>query len=109
MGERLTARLRVLLFRAILKQEMAFFDDQEYNSGALVTRLAVDATAVKGLAGQRIGVTFANICTLIAGVAIAFNADWKIALVSSPALMHLVDCAAIMRFHVRRSLLRSRL
>ena len=48
-GERLTKRLRLQTFRAMLRQEMAWFDKKVNSTGALTVRLAVDASDVKGV------------------------------------------------------------
>jgi ATP-binding cassette subfamily B (MDR/TAP) protein 1 len=54
-GESLTARLRRMTFHAMLKQEMAFYDDRNNNVGALCARLSGDAAHVQGATGSRIG------------------------------------------------------
>lgn len=41
-GSKLTLRIRDLLFRAILKQEPAWFDFEENSKGVLVSRLSID-------------------------------------------------------------------
>src|SRR5262249_33823731 len=43
-GERIIARLRVVLYEQILRQDMAFFDTNR--SGDLISRLTVDANIV---------------------------------------------------------------
>ena len=48
-GERLTKRLRCLSFEAMLRQEIAWFDKKSNSTGALTTRLASDASEVKGV------------------------------------------------------------
>lgn len=48
-GENLTKRLRSLCFKALLTQEIGYFDDQNNNVGKLCTRLAVEAAAVQGV------------------------------------------------------------
>ena len=48
-GERLTARLRVKTFKAMLRQEAGWFDRRENATGALTQRLATDASEVKGV------------------------------------------------------------
>ena len=45
-GERLTRRLRTMTFRAILAQEVGFFDDAKNSVGRLSTRLSADAAEV---------------------------------------------------------------
>ena len=48
-GERLTKRLRLKAFQAMVKQDIEWFDDRRHVPGALTARLAVDATEVKGV------------------------------------------------------------
>ena len=48
-GERLTKRLRYLSFKAMLRQEMSWFDRKANSTGALLTRLVSDTAAVKGV------------------------------------------------------------
>jgi ABC-type multidrug transport system fused ATPase/permease subunit len=51
-AEKLTRRLRSLTFDALMKQEIAYFDDEKNGTGILTSKLAVDATKVEGLTGQ---------------------------------------------------------
>uniref|UniRef100_A0A8C4SJI5 ATP-binding cassette sub-family B member 5 n=1 Tax=Erpetoichthys calabaricus TaxID=27687 RepID=A0A8C4SJI5_ERPCA len=53
-GETLTLKLRSLSFKAILRQEIGFFDDHKNSVGVLITRLATDASLVKGAGGSRL-------------------------------------------------------
>jgi len=46
-GEALTMRMRTIIFRAILRQEISYFDHESNSTGALVTRLSSDASALK--------------------------------------------------------------
>lgn len=48
-GERLTERLRGLMFAAMLRQEVAWFDDRDNGTGSLCARLSGDAAAVQGV------------------------------------------------------------
>eukprot|EP00076_Gallus_gallus_P037648 XP_025003186.1 ATP-binding cassette sub-family B member 5 isoform X2 [Gallus gallus] len=50
-GEILTMRLRSLSFKALLQQEIGWYDDQKNAVGVLLTRLATDASQVKGTIG----------------------------------------------------------
>ncbi|XP_057288485.1 ATP-dependent translocase ABCB1 isoform X2 [Pezoporus wallicus] len=53
-GEILTMRLRFMAFKAMLRQDMSWFDNTKNNTGALTTRLANDASQVKGIATEAI-------------------------------------------------------
>lgn len=48
-GERLTMRLRQKSFEAIVKQDISFFDEKKNSVGLLVSKLASDASLVKGV------------------------------------------------------------
>ncbi|XP_038611568.1 phosphatidylcholine translocator ABCB4-like isoform X1 [Tachyglossus aculeatus] len=52
-GEILTGRLRFLAFRAMLRQDMSWFDDPRNSPGALTTQLATDAAQVQGVGHGR--------------------------------------------------------
>lgn len=80
-GEKLTRKLRAASFRALLKQEMGFFDKKENSVGALSTRLATDASFVKGLAGDSLGMISVTLATIGAGLIVAFTGCWRLALV----------------------------
>nr|KAF6417722.1 ATP binding cassette subfamily B member 1 [Rousettus aegyptiacus] len=47
-GEILTKRLRYMVFRSMLRQDVSWFDNPKNTTGALTTRLANDAAQVKG-------------------------------------------------------------
>ncbi|UJR08520.1 hypothetical protein I4U23_012783 [Adineta vaga] len=81
-GEALTMYMRKLTLKAILRQEMNFFDMEANSVGALVTRLSSDAAALKGLTGLRIGSIFESIGALLLGLIIALTVSWKTTLIT---------------------------
>ena len=81
MGAKLSRRVRVLLFRALLTQEVGWFDKEENNSGALTSRLGTDAQHVRGAVGDSLALMTQNLCTCVAGLSIAFISGWKMTLV----------------------------
>ncbi|CAD7078234.1 unnamed protein product [Hermetia illucens] len=80
-GSRLTTRLRKMTFKAILSQEMGYFDDQDNSVGALSARLSGDCAGVQGATGSRIGAILQSISTMVIGVLLAFVFSWKLTLV----------------------------
>ncbi|XP_040292276.1 ATP-dependent translocase ABCB1-like isoform X2 [Bufo bufo] len=89
-GENLTMRLRSLSFKALLRQEMGFFDDHANAVGVLLTRLATDASQVKGATGSRIGLIVMTVCTLLAAIIIAFVHGWQLTLLILACIPFLV-------------------
>ncbi|MGH0124870.1 UNVERIFIED_CONTAM: hypothetical protein FKN15_017160 [Acipenser sinensis] len=61
-GEILTMRLRCQSFKAMLRQEIGWFDNNKNATGVLTTRLATDASLVKGISTE----TVENIRTVVA-------------------------------------------
>ncbi|CAF3084747.1 unnamed protein product [Rotaria sp. Silwood2] len=79
-GEALTKRLRSKTFHTILRQEIAYFDNPNNNTGALCTRLATEASAVQGATGVRIGLMLQNFSSLGAGIILGFVFSWQLTL-----------------------------
>lgn len=48
MGQRLARRARIQLLRAVLRQDMGWFDAPENSSGEVMSRLSADVAALKG-------------------------------------------------------------
>jgi ABC-type multidrug transport system fused ATPase/permease subunit len=90
LGERLTRRLRVAVFRTILRQPMAFFDDRRNTTGRLTGRLATDAALLRGSLGERIATNLQTYGGLATGFIIGFTACWQLTLVlmaTAPMMM----------------------
>jgi ATP-binding cassette subfamily B (MDR/TAP) protein 1 len=81
VGAKLTTRLRDLSFRALLRQEIAFFDKEENSTGALAAKLSEDAGLVRGITAPFFGAILQAIAGVVAGLAIAFHACWQLAAV----------------------------
>lgn len=79
-GERLTMRIRNEYFKALLRQDQAYFDSPTNTVGALTTRLATDASAVQGASGSRFGTIIQSVSCLGAGFIIGFIYSWKLTL-----------------------------
>uniref|UniRef100_A0A8B9K1L0 ATP-binding cassette, sub-family B (MDR/TAP), member 5 n=1 Tax=Astyanax mexicanus TaxID=7994 RepID=A0A8B9K1L0_ASTMX len=79
-GEILTMRLRSQAFKAILRQDISWFDDHNNAVGVLTTKLATDASLVKGAAGSRLGLATNTICALVIAMIVAFFHSWQLTL-----------------------------
>jgi ABC-type multidrug transport system fused ATPase/permease subunit len=79
-GEKLTRRLRVATYKAVLTQEVAYFDDPANTTGRITARLSEEAALVKATTGEKLALATQSICSLITGLVIAFVASWRVAL-----------------------------
>ncbi|NWJ02935.1 MDR1 protein, partial [Crypturellus undulatus] len=94
-GETLTMRLRSLSFRALLQQEIGWYDDQKNAVGVLLTRLATDASQVKGATGSRLGLMTMTVCTLLTAIIIAFVYGWQLTLLILACIPFVIAANAI--------------
>ena len=57
-----------------MRQETAFFDRREHNTGVLTTMLSTEATAMSGLSGVNLGSILTVLVNLISGTIVAYVA-----------------------------------
>jgi len=81
VGEKITQRIRADFFRALLRQNIGFFDAPENSPGILASQLSVDAQKIQLTTGQQLGSTLNSLASLLMGIIIAFTASPKIAAV----------------------------
>ncbi|ORZ28896.1 P-loop containing nucleoside triphosphate hydrolase protein [Lobosporangium transversale] len=81
VGEVMARRMRTRSFKAIISQEMGFFDREENSTGALSSRLATDAYQMHELISQIMKLSFQTIVTVAMGLGLAFAKSWRLTLV----------------------------
>ncbi|XP_066311948.1 ABC transporter B family member 3-like [Miscanthus floridulus] len=79
-GERQAARIRALYLKAILRQDIAFFD-MEMSTGQAVERMAGDTFLIQDAIGEKVGKSIQLLSTFVGGFIIAFVRGWLLALV----------------------------
>lgn len=80
-GCKLIRRIRSMCFKKVVYMEVSWFDEAENSSGAIAARLSADAASVRGLVGDALALLVQNIATAIAGLVIALEACWQLALI----------------------------
>uniref|UniRef100_A0A5B7CEH4 Putative ABC transporter B family member 11 n=1 Tax=Davidia involucrata TaxID=16924 RepID=A0A5B7CEH4_DAVIN len=80
-GCKLIRRIRSMCFEKAVHMEVGWFDEPEHSSGAIGARLSADAATVRALVGDALGQAVQNASSAIAGLAIAFEASWQLALI----------------------------
>ena len=79
-GEQITKGVRGDLFRAMLRQNIEWFDASDNSVGALMTMLGMDAATVQNITGQSLGsIINSGVCALL-GLSIGFSVSWRLSL-----------------------------
>ncbi|CAF1263824.1 unnamed protein product [Didymodactylos carnosus] len=81
-GCELTLRIRSMSFKSMLRQEIAWHDEEAHSAGILTTQLSSDASALESFAGERIGIIMKSITALVAALIVTFIVSWKLSLVA---------------------------
>ncbi|KAI9782007.1 MAG: GTPase-activating protein [Peltula sp. TS41687] len=91
-SERLVHRARDRAFRTMLRQDIAFFDQEENAAGALTTFLSKETTHLAGLSGVTLGTILTVTTTLVGAIVLACAIAWKLGLVITATIPILLAC-----------------
>ncbi|PIA26000.1 hypothetical protein AQUCO_10200049v1 [Aquilegia coerulea] len=80
-GCRLIQRIRAMSFKKVVYMEINWFDDPEHSSGSIGARLSADAATVRTLVGDALAHLVENTACAVAGLVIAFTANWALAFI----------------------------
>ncbi|CAA7405783.1 unnamed protein product [Spirodela intermedia] len=94
-GERQAARIRNMYLKAILRQEIGFFD-KETNTGEVVGRMSGDTVFIQDAMGEKVGKFIQLMSTFVGGFVIAFVQGWLLTLVMLSTIPPLVVAGAAM-------------
>ncbi|KAM0944512.1 putative ABC-type xenobiotic transporter [Dioscorea sansibarensis] len=79
-GERQAARIRGLYLKTILRQDIAFFDN-ETTTGEVIGRMSGDTILIQEAIGEKVGKFIQLVTTFFGGFVIAFIRGWHLSLV----------------------------
>ncbi|KAL0435361.1 UNVERIFIED_CONTAM: ABC transporter B family member 11 [Sesamum radiatum] len=94
-GERQAARIRNSYLRAILRQDVGYYD-RETNTGEIIERMSTDTIILQDAMGQKVGKFLQLSASFFGGFVIAFTKGWLLTTVLLSAIPLLVISAASM-------------
>ncbi|KAK8085888.1 GTPase-activating protein [Apiospora hydei] len=87
-GERIAQRLRAEYLKAILRQNVAYFDT--LGAGEIATRITADTNLVQDGISHKVALTLTAVATFVTGFVIAYVKFWKLALICTSTLVAFV-------------------
>ncbi|CAN4128139.1 unnamed protein product [Withania somnifera] len=81
VGERLTLRVREMMFSAMLRNEIGWFDEMNNSSSTLASRLESDATLLRTVVVDRSTILLQNVGLVVTSFIIAFILNWRLTLI----------------------------
>ncbi|CAB4426285.1 unnamed protein product [Rhizophagus irregularis] len=78
-GERITRRIREQYLRAVLRQDIAYFD--KLGAGEVTTRITNDTNLIQDGISEKVSMAFTFLVQFFASFTIAFIINWKMTLV----------------------------
>ncbi|KAH0470398.1 hypothetical protein IEQ34_000121 [Dendrobium chrysotoxum] len=86
MGEKMTERVRRMMFSAMLRNEVGWYDEEENSADTLSMRLANDATFVRAAFSNRLSIFIQDAAAVVVAILIGMLLEWRIALVALATL-----------------------
>ncbi|KAL6634185.1 hypothetical protein ACP70R_026856 [Stipagrostis hirtigluma subsp. patula] len=89
-AERQASRMRARYLRAVLRQDVEYFDLSSGSSSEVVTSVSNDTLVVQDALAEKLPNFLANASLFVSGYAVAFALSWQFALVALPTALLLV-------------------
>lgn len=99
-GEMITGRIRLNYLRAILRQEVSFFDN--LGPGEITTRIQSDIQLIQNGISDKMPLNISFLSTFITGFVVAYARNWKLALVMTSILPCILLTAIVMNMFVSK-------
>ena len=99
-GERIVARLRRDLYRSLVRQEIAFFDERR--TGELTNRLASDTTVLQNAVSVNVSMALRHVVMGLGALALLVLTSWKLTLVMLAIVPVVVIAARIYGRYIRK-------
>ncbi|GAQ08512.1 leptomycin B resistance protein pmd1 [Aspergillus lentulus] len=87
-GDHIVQQIRVEYLRAILRQNIAFFDT--LGAGEITTRITADTNLIQDGISEKVGLALTGLSTFVTAFIIAYIKSWKLALICSATLVALL-------------------
>ena len=84
-GEHITAKVREEYLKAILRQNIGFFD--KLGAGEITTRITADTNLIQEALSEKVSLTLTGVATFVSAFIIAYIKFWKLALIGTSTIV----------------------
>ena len=88
VGSNITSKIRENYLRAILRQNIGFFD--KLGAGEITTRITADTNQIQDGISEKVGLTLTALATFVTAFVIGFIKNWKLTLILSSTVVSIV-------------------
>eukprot|EP01018_Ginkgo_biloba_P016166 Gb_10211 [translate_table: standard] len=89
-GERQASRMRTMYLRAVLRQDVSFFDTRGTDTAEVVNSVSNDTLVIQDALSEKVPIFIMNSSTFIFCYAAGFYLSWRLALVTFPFVTLLI-------------------
>lgn len=88
-GEQISQKIRQRYLKAILRQNVAFFD--KLGAGEITTRITADTNLIQDGISEKVSLTLTGVATFLAAFVIGFVKNWKLTFILSATVFAIVS------------------
>ncbi|KAK9061731.1 hypothetical protein SSX86_018914 [Deinandra increscens subsp. villosa] len=89
-AERQASRLRLTYLKAVLRQEVAYFDLNATSTADVITSVSTDSLIIQDFISEKVAVFVMNVATFVGAYVVSFILLWRLAIVGLPFIIILV-------------------
>lgn len=93
-GEHIAGKIREEFLAAILRQNIAFFD--ELGAGEITTRITADTNLIQDGLSEKVGLTLTALATFVTAFIVSFIKYWKLTLILTSTVVAIVITMGLM-------------
>jgi ATP-binding cassette subfamily B (MDR/TAP) protein 1 len=87
-GRRISRKVREEYLRALMKQNMGFFDN--FGAGKMTSHITADMNAIQDAISEKVGITLSTLAMFVGSFIVGFVQYWALALILSSSLIAIV-------------------
>ncbi|KAF5742999.1 putative ABC transporter B family member 8 [Tripterygium wilfordii] len=89
-SERQVLKIRYKYLKAVLRQEVGFFDSQEATTSEIINSISKDTSLIQEVLSEKVPIFLMHASVFISGLAFATYFSWRLAIVAFPTLLVLI-------------------